>query len=116
MDTAKLARRLAYLQSNVNHWCPVVSSKEIKIVINQRCVELGVSMAEICASCDVSYRMVKKFWIETNDAVSRPKLRAEHIIKIADKVGVNIRTLVVVKPIEQMDRNEILKGLNFIRG
>lgn len=116
MGTENLKSRIAYLQANLNHWCPVVSSKAIKIVIIDRCDKIGVSLAEVCASCDVKYKPVKSYWVEMNDALSRPNLRAQDIMKIAEKLGIDIRTLAVVKDIEKVKREDILKGLDFIRG
>lgn len=116
MDTSSLYLRIARLQNEVKHWCPVVSSSVIKSAIISRCDEIGVSLAEVCASCGVKYKPVKEHWINTSDAVSRPTLRADHIIKIGLALGIDIRTLVVMKDIDRHEkRKEILKG-EFIRG
>lgn len=116
MGTENLIRRIAYLQANLNHWCPVVSSKAIKIIVIQRCDEVGVSLAEVCASCNVKYKPIKAYWVEMDDALSRPNLRAQDIMKIAEKLGIDIRTLAVVKALEKVNRDDILNGLDFIRG
>lgn len=79
-----------------------------------RCDKIGVSMAEVCAYCDVSYKMVKKYYVDADEALSRPKLRATHIQKVAKVVGIDIRVVGVLKN-EMVDRKKIL-SIGFIRG
>lgn len=100
-----------YLKAHTKHWCPIVSSKEIKKLIFNRCDELCVSIQEVIISCDLNIKVLMKYWVNENDAVSRPGVRAEQIIKIGKAIGIEIRTVVVVKDKQDYNRNEILNKL-----
>lgn len=90
------------------HWCPVVSSHTIRKEIVNAANHLGVSMFEIAIRADVSWTSVKKHWLECDDIVSRPSLRAEDIIKMGELLNIKIRTTVVVGDIKEVDRSKLM--------
>jgi hypothetical protein len=104
----ELLRLNNYLSAMATHWCPIVSSKKIKKEIIERCNDLGVSLYEVVSRADVSWGTVKSFYMKTEEPESRPSLRAEDIMKIAELIGIEIRVAVLRKPIENIDRDKLL--------
>lgn len=107
----KLWQLTKLYKTHSKHWCPIVSSKEIKKVIINRCDNLGVSVQEVCLSCGFNDEVLTKEWLNNNEPLSVPTIRAEAIIAIGKKIGIEIRTIVVVKDIEKYSRKEILNKL-----
>jgi len=99
---------IEYLKAHTDHWCPIVSSKEIKQLLIERMNNLGVSAFEVCIRADVSYATFKKYYLEIEEPTSRPSLRPEDLMKIGKLIGIKIRTTVVVGDIEKIDRNKLL--------
>ena len=104
----RLRRLNRYLSAMGTHWCPIVSSKKIKKEIVDRCNDLGVSMYELVSRADVSWSTVKNFYLKDEDPDSRPSLRAEDLMKIAELIGIEIRVAVLRKPIEDVNREKLL--------
>ena len=75
---------ISYLKGHTDHWCPIVSSKEIKQLIIDRLNELRVSASEICIRSDISYASFKKFYLEEDEPKSRPSLRPEDLMKVEE--------------------------------
>lgn len=111
----ELWRLINFLKAHNKHWCPIVSSKEIKKAICNRCDELGVTLAEVCASAEVNYKTVKKFYIDVDEAVSRSNLRAETLMKIGKEIGIKIKVIAIMDKVENIDPKNILK-IGFTRG
>ena len=103
-----LLRLNKYLSAMGTHWCPIVSSKKIKKEIIDRCNDLGVSLYEVVSRADVSWGTIKNFYMKEEEPNSRPSLRAEEIMKIAELVGIEIRVAVLRKPIDTIDRDKLL--------
>ena len=99
---------ISYLKGHTDHWCPIVSSKEIKQLIIDRLNELGVSASEICIRADISYASFKKFYLEEDEPKSRPSLRPEDLMKVGELIGIKIKTQVIVKDAHLIDRSKLL--------
>ena len=67
-----------------------------------------VTIQEVAASCDLNVKVIMRFWVNRDDALSKPNLRAEKIIKLGRAVGIEIRTIVVVKDKDKYSRHDIL--------
>lgn len=109
----KLRKLLRYANGRMTHWCPIVSSHEIKRAIIERCNELGVSIMEVCLRADVSYNTVNRFYVNDDEPKSRPAIRPEDIIKIAELIGIKIRVRAFMKPAAEIDTTKLLNE-NFI--
>ena len=101
-------RLINYLKGHTEHWCPIVSSKEIKELIINRLNELGVSASEVCIRADVSYASFKKFYLEEDEPKSKPSLRPEDLMKVGKLIGIKIKTQVIVKDAHLIDRSKLL--------
>lgn len=104
-----------FLRGHTEHYCPIVSSKEIKKTICKRCDELGVSLMEVCARADVNYKVIKKFYIDREEPLSKPSLRSTDLEKIGAVIGIKIRITLVMADIKSINRQDILKG-GYVRG
>jgi len=93
---------------HTDHWCPIVSSKEIKECIIGRINELGVSASEICIRADISYATFKKYYLETENPKSRPSLRPEDLMKVGKLIGIKIRPTIIMKEAHLIDRTKLL--------
>jgi len=104
-----------FLRGHTQHYCPIVSSKQIKKTIVQRCDDLGVSLAEVCARGEINYKVIKKYYIDLEEPLSRPNLRSTDLEKIGSIIGLKIRITVVMAKKESVDRKDILK-IGYVRG
>lgn len=101
-------RLIEYLKGHTDHYCPIVSSKEIKELIINRLNELGVSAMEVCIRADVSYGTFKNFYLDIEEPKSKPSLRPEDLMKIGELIGIRIRITVVAKDASLIDRTKLL--------
>jgi hypothetical protein len=53
---------------------------------------------------NVSYNTFKKY-LEEDKSLSSPNLRQEHLINIAETLGVKIRVQIIIQKIESVDRS-----------
>ena len=104
----KLYKLNNILSAAASHWCPIVSSHVIKKAFVERCNDLGVSVMEVCIRADVSWAVVKRYYLREDDPLSRPAMRAEDLINMGDLVGLKIRTRVFAQPAEEVDVKKLL--------
>lgn len=109
-------RLIDYLRVRAIWWCPIVSSHAIRKSIVDRMNDLGVSMFEIALRADVSYNSISKYWLGSDEPLSRPSVRAEDIIKIGELIGIKIRITVVEGDINNVDRTKLLNDKFIPRG
>jgi len=103
-----LSRIIDYLNAHTTHYCPIVSSKEIKQVIINRMNELGVSAYEVCIRADVSYNSFYKHYMKVDEPDSRPSLRPEDLMKIGALIGIKIKPTVILQDASKIDRTKLL--------
>ena len=99
MGVSKIARTQTYKYRDI-----VIDSSELKKLIKFRIKELNTTSAAICKANNVSHETFKKYLSE-DKSLSSPNLRQEHLINIAETLGVNIRVQIIIKKIDTVDRS-----------
>jgi hypothetical protein len=82
----------------------VIDSSEFKKIIKYRIKELNLKLMDVCMVNNVSYNTFKKY-LEEDKSLSSPNLRQEHLINIAETLGVKIRVQIIIQKIESVDRS-----------
>lgn len=82
----------------------VIDSSELKKIIKYRIKELNLKLMDVCMVNNVSYNTFKKY-LEEDKSLSSPNLRQEHLINIAETLGVKIRVQIIIQKIESVDRS-----------
>lgn len=103
-----LYQRIRFLEAHTTHYCPIVSSKEIKQCIIDRLNELGVSAYEVAIRADVSYNSFKKLYLDVDDPESRPSLRPEDLMKVGRLIGIKIKPTLILQDASKIDRTKLL--------
>ena len=77
----------------------MVSSKELKKLISERAKELDVSLFHVVRHCGLNWTTFKLNYLYSEDILSRPSIRQEHILKVCKILGIDAKiTLTVVDP------------------
>ena len=86
----------------------VIDSSELKKIVKHRIKELNLKLFNVCSVNNVSYNTFKKY-LEEDKSLSSPNLRQEHLIKIAESLGVKIRVQIIIQKIDSVDRSTFEK-------
>lgn len=82
----------------------IIDSSELKKLIRYRIKELNINTYVLCKANNVSYSVFKKY-LNNDKSLSTPSLRQEHMIRIAESLGIRIRVQLIVGKIEDVDRS-----------
>ena len=82
----------------------VIDSSELKKIVKHRIRELNLKLFDVCRVNNVSYNTFKKY-LEEDKSLSSPNLRQEHLINIAESLGVRIRVQIIIQKIDSVDRS-----------
>ncbi len=85
----------------------IVSSAELKRLILDRCDELGVSIYNVSDEAGINYNTFKQLYLQKDEPQCSPALRQEHIIKMAELVGIKVKVTLVLTPIDKVDVEEL---------
>lgn len=102
----KKATRASHFKGKVffkNYLDLIVSSGEIKKLIKRRAEELNVSLYNVAQEADISWDTFKKNYLQADEPYCSPSLRQEHIIKVLEILGVQIRVQLIEEPLENVD-------------
>jgi len=98
-----LYKLLKQKNGQIKHYCNIVSSKEIKKALINRCTELGITPYEVCERADLKWYTFKKNYLECDEPKSSPATRAADIIRFARLIGIHIRIDVILDKKENVN-------------
>ena len=98
---------LRWKNGQITHYCPIVSSKEIKKALIQRCNKLGITPYEVCIKAELKWQTFRKNYIQKDQPMSTPALRSTDLRRFAKIIGVDIRINVVMDKVENVDIEKI---------
>lgn len=91
----------------------IVSSSELKKLIKFRAEALNVSLYHVANAAGIRYATFKAYYLQEDDPKCSPALRQEHLIKVAEQLGIKIRVTLVLEDLEKVDITK-LKGKPFV--
>ncbi len=86
----------------------VIDSVELKKLIKYRIKELNINSFAVCKANNISYNVFKKY-LMSDKSLSSPGLRQEHLINVAESLGIRIRVQVIIGEFENIDRSRFEK-------
>lgn len=86
----------------------ILDSSELKKVIKFRIKQLNIDNYTVCKENNVFYNVFKKY-LENDKSLSSPGLRQEHLINIAESLGINIRVQIIIGDFNEIDRKRFEK-------
>lgn len=81
-----------------------LDSSELKKLIKARIKELNLTYKQIATSNNVSSFMFNKYLMD-DKSLSTPTLRQEHLLNIAESLGITIRVQLIPSKFEDIDRS-----------
>jgi len=87
----------------IKHYCNIVSSKEIKRALVNRCTQLGITPYEVCVRAGLKWFTFKKNYLEEDEPRSTPAIRSADIIRFARLIGIHIKIDVVLDKKENVN-------------
>ena len=87
----------------IRHYCNIVSSKEIKKALINRCTELGITPYEVCTRAGLKWYTFRKNYLENDEPKSTPAIRSTDIVRFARLIGIHIKINVILDKKENVD-------------
>ncbi len=87
----------------IKHYCNIVSSKEIKKALINRCTELGITPYEVCTRAELKWYTFKNNYLECDEPKSSPATRSTDIIRFARLIGIHIKINVILDKKENVN-------------
>lgn len=82
----------------------IIDSVELKKLIKYRAKELNINFMALCRVNNVSYEAFKKYLIN-DKSLSTSSLRQEHLMNIAESIGIRIRVQIIIGKFEDIDKS-----------
>jgi len=82
----------------------VIDSSELKKLVKHRIKELNLKLFNVCKANNISYETFKKY-LNEDKSLSSPNLRQEHLINVAESLGIKIRVQIIIGKFENIDRS-----------
>lgn len=91
----------AWNQNRFKYIDIILSSGEIKKIFFKRCLQLGMDPMILCNRVGIPYTTFKHRYIFSDDPMCSADFDQERFIKMLEFVGIDIKILAKVKPLEE---------------
>lgn len=98
-ELSQIARNQAFKFRDI-----VIDSAELRKLIKHRMKELNLKNYDVCEANNISYGTFMKY-LREDKTLSTPTLRQEHLINVAESLGIRIRVQLIIGKFEDIDRS-----------
>ena len=95
----KISRNQAFKFRDV-----VIDSAELRKLIKHQMKHLNLKTWDVTEANNISYGTFKKY-MRDDKTLSSASLRQEHLMNVAESLGIRIRIQLIVKKVEDIDRS-----------